>query len=122
MNLSPLFFRIKKNIQKTNPSNNNYHDQITEGTTMQWTRIKTINVQHWSSFSTRFRKTRMPNIVQEASSPDTRLYLHNRSACYNGNWPVRCITPPHTWTLVCIHLELMVKEKGISLIRVLANN
>lgn len=31
MNLSLLSFRIKKNIQKTNPSNNNYYDKITEG-------------------------------------------------------------------------------------------
>lgn len=99
MNLSPLSFRIKKYPKDRSKQQRLSRRIKSQKKGLKWTTLETwiktssVNVQHCPSFSVQ----KNSDTEHRARSPkllDTRLYLHNRRACYNGNWPVRCITPP----------------------------
>lgn len=101
MNLSPLSFRIKKYPKdRSKQQRLSTTDQITEE------RVEMDYIGNVDQDEVCQRPTlpiffdsvqKNSDTEHRARSPkllDTRLYLHNRRACYNGNWPVRCITPP----------------------------
>lgn len=81
MNLSPLSFRIKKYPKDRSKQQRLSRRIKSQKKGLKWTTLETwiktrsVNVQHCPSFSIQFRKTRIPNIVQEAPSFSTRVSI-----------------------------------------------
>lgn len=100
MNLSPLSFRIKKYPKDRSKQQRLSRRIKSQKKGLKWTTLETwiktrsVNVQLPIFFDSVQKNSDTEHRARSSKLLDTRLYLHNRRACYNGNWPVRCITPP----------------------------